>query len=285
MYASLRKINMKFERASIPSVLLLRHKNSSIVYDKCYLDRDNTVSYESNDIIYGGEISSRLYHNKKYDWEEIEKMSDILQESNAQIRENCSNQVNIELSRIRQKRKFIEALSKIIANYERELEIYYMGDFYLDRLTKIQYASSISSYLRSVIKYIDFEDKSDEEINHLLLPIFSKRAGINLSEYLEKKRIEIRYPNGTLNKKTIQNNINFSIKLIDALADDKFDLEKVTAEISNSFEHNGYYELINEQCHLERFRELVNIVAINSEDENDFMCQYEKVKSTKPGTR
>lgn len=67
MYASLRKINMKFERASIPSVLLLRHKNSSIVYDKCYLDRDNTVSYESNDIIYGGEISSRLYHNKKYD--------------------------------------------------------------------------------------------------------------------------------------------------------------------------------------------------------------------------
>lgn len=40
--------------------------------------------------------------------------------------------------------------------------------------------------------------------------------------------LEIRYPNGTLNEKNIQNNINFSLKLVNAIANNKFDNEELT---------------------------------------------------------
>lgn len=95
--------------------------------------------------------------------------------------------------------------------------------------------------------------------------------------------MEIRYPNGTLNKKTIQNNINFSLKLVDAIEEEKFDLERLTREINQELEMNQYwYDYRSEKEHYKRLESLVTTIATSSEDTNDFMTQYEKVLSTKP---
>lgn len=279
MNTALQVLNEKFKEASIPSELVIDHKKSNVIYEKNYLDKDNTVTYEEDGIIYGGEISSRLYKNRKKDWEELEKICKILIENNAEIKGNCSNHINIEISKIKQKNRFLEALTKIIADYEQEIETFYMGDYFFERETKFYYAYSLKKYLRNLLDFLDFTSDCEWEINKIIIPTFEKHAGISLVDYNEKKRIEIRYPNGTLNKKIIQNNINFSLKLIDALAIDKFDLKEILREIKR---HSNSMTV---QEHLERFTYLVRTISSSSADENDFMSQYEKVLSKKTKIR
>lgn len=57
-----------------------------------------------------------------------------------------------------------------------------------------------------------------------------KKREISVTKYRYDIGIN-KYPNGTINKKTIQNNINFSVKLIDAIASERFDLERITYDI------------------------------------------------------
>lgn len=283
--ACLQTINEKLNQEFIPTDFIIGHKKSDTIYDRNYLDKDTTVSADNYGIIYGGEISSRLFYNEKSDWEEIEKICNILIENNAEIKGNCSNHISVKLSKIKEKNKFIEALTKVVANYEQELEMYYMGDYYLEREAKFYYAYSLSIYLRNLLTFLEFKSDCDWEVNKIVIPMFEKRAGINLVDFNDKKRIEIRYPNGTLNKKTIQNNINFSLKLIDALATDKFELKKILSEILKHSHIKNYYDNMSDQTHLKRFESLVRTISTSSEDENDLMSQYEKVLSTKSNRR
>lgn len=284
MTAVLQNIYEHFKKKSIPSELIIRHKTPDIIFDKNIIDLDNTVSHIIDGVIYGGEISSRLYQNQDYDWKEIEIICDILREEKAEICSNCSNHISIKVAKVKDRFRFFEVLSKVVADYEQELETYYRGDYYLERDTKQSHAYSIGPCLRNIICYFDLKENKEKEINDIYLPTFSKKAGINLSDYPQKQRIEIRYPNGTIDKKTIQNNINFSLKLIDALLLDKFDIEKMTTEIIKR-EQSSYYENLTDAEHLKRFKNIVETISTSTEDEDDFMSQYEKVLSFKQKVR
>lgn len=283
--APLEDLALAFEKTNIPISLEQYHKNySDIIYDRSYLDEDSTVSIPKNHKMYGGEISTRLYKNAKQDWLEIEEMCKVLKENGAEINGYCSNHVSINLTPIKKINLFMETLTKIVAHYEQDMNLFYMGDYYFVRETKDDYARLIGTFLMSTINYLNFEDEDCfDQILHSKYSVFSRRDGINLRDYPYNCRMEIRYGNGTLNPKTVQNNINFSLKLVDAIDEEKFDLEKLTWQIAEEMQTRSYvHAYMNSQENYDKFEYLVDTISTSEEDRNDFMSQYEKVLSTRP---
>lgn len=52
--ASLQQVREKLEQTQIPIEFIKDHKSSTTVYNKNYLDIDRTVSYQEDNIVYGG---------------------------------------------------------------------------------------------------------------------------------------------------------------------------------------------------------------------------------------
>ena len=105
--ASLQKLAKSFQKTKIPIEFLLDHKTSDTVYDRNYLDKDATVSEEKGDTIYGGEISSRLYQNKKIAYEVTDITKDLL---TIKIQENICQQKIIEIKFFNTKKKIMHIL-------------------------------------------------------------------------------------------------------------------------------------------------------------------------------
>lgn len=114
-----------------------------------------------------------------------------------------------------------------------------------------------------------------EQYSQCTVPSFAYKNGI----YLENDRMEIRYPNGSLNPYIIQNYINFSLKLVDSILKNKWDLEELTFKINHALEEMNF--LLPESGNYKLFEQLVKRISRDKEDEECFIKQYEKVLSTK----
>lgn len=282
----LRELEEKFIKEKLPVKYTLGHKNLHPDYSVWYLDSDITVSRYINGGFSGGELSSKILCDQKECWIELKNICDILRDSNSTVNDQCSNHITIDLSHLENEAYFFEVFSKLIALYETEIEIFYMGDTYLNRKTRIDYASSMSFALLRKINSIDFNKQNFlHELKFRGISTFQLRDAINLSCYEQSnykigKTIEIRYPNGTINEKTIQNNINLSLKLIYAIERQLFDKEKLTYLI-NSIESEGIKYTVSKDPNYKEFENIVKTIATSSEDTQDFMCQYEQVIKTK----
>lgn len=82
-----------------------------------------------------------------FNWIEIEEICYILLENRAEINELCSNHISVDLSPIKNENLFFETLVKAIIKYERQMDLFYMGDCYLERSTKDTYARKMSTRL------------------------------------------------------------------------------------------------------------------------------------------
>lgn len=282
----LKELEEKFMEKELPVKYILGHKDLHPDYSVWYLDGDITVSKYLDGGFFGGELSSRILLDWKEYWTELRNICNILRNSDAIITNQCSNHITIDLSHLENEAYFFEILSKIIVLYETELEIFYMGDSYLNRETKIKYANNMSFALLRKINSIDF-NKSNflNDLKFKGISTFLLRDAINLSCYEQSnykigKTMEIRYPNGTINEKTIQNNINFSLKLIYAIERELFDKEKLTYMI-NQIEKDRIKYAISKDPSYNDFENIVKLIATSNEDIQDFMCQYEQVIKTK----
>ena len=72
--------------------------------------------------------------------------------------------------------------------------------------------------------------------------------------------------------------MNFSLKLVDAINEEKFDSEMLKREAIRQPQSIDTSEIDD----YKKFEQLVTTISLSSEDQNDFMSQYEKVLSTKP---
>lgn len=272
-----------FRSTHLPVRFALNHKSRGYTkYDEWYLDIDSTVTKNENHEYLGGELSSRILTDKKNIWIEIKDICDILKSVNASSNENCSNHVRVNLSSISDERYFFEVLSKLIVLYESDIRLYYMGDDYLVRRTSFEQARTLGYHLLSYINDVDFSDPDYfYRFRNNGITLFSRRDAINLQEYESKKLVEIRYPNGTIKEKTIQNNINFSLKLVDAIERKVFDPKELTQKIEDKKDELSMQLLFDEISH-DNFESLVKSIATSSEDIDDFMSQYEHVLSRKP---
>lgn len=279
----LDELSKLFSSTSLPVRFYLNHKSDGFpAYDEWYIDTDKTVTIEENDRLFGGELSSRILTDKKKVWMEIEDICDILKNSGASIDYNCSNHIRVNLSSIKDERYFFEIFSKLVTIFEIDMRLFYMGDSYSYRRTCFKYARTLSDCLIKYINKVDFTSPDFYyQFRHNGIALFTRCDGINLQDYEQRKLMEIRYPNGTIKAKTIQNNCNFSLKLVDAIERKVFDPEELTRKIEQEKEELFYRDMFDEPCRKD-FEYLVKSISTSEEDVDDFMTQYEHILSKKP---
>lgn len=280
----LDNLSKLFRDSTLPVRYALHHKSTGFIkYDEWYLDIDSTVSKRINERFFGGELSSRILVDEKSTWTELKDICCLLKKAGVSVNDNCSNHVRVNISCIQNEPYFFEVLSKLVILYELEMEQFYIGDEYLIRKASLDYARLLSIHLIEYINDVDFSDSNYmyKLKNYKGRSYFTRRDAINLQDYDEKKLIEFRYANGSLNEKTIQNNINFTLKLVDAIRRELFD----PMELSRKINELEVSELVARDLFKETdqkdFERLVNIISTSEEDVNDFMSQYEKVLSKK----
>ena len=263
----------------------LQHKMHNFDFSKSWcLDIDPTVTSLVNTedgIKYrGGELSSRIFKDKKDTWNELKNICMVLKENNCKIDENCSNHIHVDMSSFFDNPLFYEVFSKLLAVYENDLILFYMGDKYLKRNEIDTYSKPMKRELLRIVNDINFSNDT-----HFLSKLFSDGNllfNIDKGVYISKedKEMEIRYPNGTLSELTIQNNINFTLKLIDAIINDKFDRDKLSYLVNYYNKKIFNYDIFSKYDY-DGFKDIVEIISIDSMDKENFMGQYEKVLSTK----
>ncbi len=271
----------KLFQKMIPVTYQLHHKMTRPIYDTWYVDTDSTVSKIDKGKTRGGELSSRILSDNGSTWKEIKKVCSTLQETNAIPDNNTSTHITVDVSSYYLEKDFIETLFKIIAVYEVEMDIFYMGDKYMIRDTKKKFAADLN------LRLLDIIDSTDFNRNDILYQLarkksFTVRDGVSFHKLKKKGLIEFRYPNGTINEKTIQNYINFTLKLLIAIQNNKFDLEELSYQISEL--KNNYLNIYRTQEYIgntSKFMDLVTTISSNSLDEEDFLNQYQKVITNK----
>ena len=274
---SLDTVNEKLSKYKIiPYQYLLMHKAYKPSYNEWYLDFDDTVSLKlPNGDFSGGELSSRIFQGNEEDWFEICNVVDFLSDMGSYTTGCCGLHFTFDISDIIKDQNFIKTLSRVLAVYETNMELFYMGSDYNFRALKDIYATSIGLKLREVIDYIDEVDLTSKKSLESFIrskKIYTFQDGINLQKY---GLMEIRYPNGTLDYDIIRNECEFSLSLIHSISNGRFDLDYLDYIISQDM--NNQNEVFRREYPFDRFIELVNTIESNNDMKNRYIKQYEKV--------
>ena len=289
--AKLSEIQKQSEIDHLPIQYMYHHYHSKhLPYDVWYLDEDVTVSQEQFGKLgikrfIGGELSSKIMHDIPCDWLELQQICHMLQSLHAKISSNCSNHITVDTSKVRNQKVMYETLAQILAIYEPEIYSFYMGDGYLERATMDNYAKLIRPRLLTEQKSQNFLETLDRNEHPRYLPfVFTNLDAINIRGKKHPNQVEFRYPNGTLSEKTIQNNINFTVKLLDAINHGRFkryrlnhQVSKVLSKYATAYEEDLYDQSPRDNY----FDQLVDIIATSDADQQDFHRQYQKVKNTR----
>lgn len=288
--AKLSAVKTQSEKAHLPIKYIYHHYNRRLPYDVWYLDEDTSVSKElfgkpGIKRFIGGELSSKILHDTPCDWLELQQICHMLQQLNATASPCCSNHITVDVSKARNQKALYETLTQVLAIYEPEIYSFYMGDSYLERTTMDDYAKLIRPRLLTEQKsQLFFETLARNERSRYLPFVFTNLDAVNIKGKKNHSQVEFRYPNGTLSEKTIQNNINFTVKLLQAINSGGFkryklnrQVSKVLSKTSNMQEEELYAQPPRDQY----FEQLVDIIATSEQDQEDFHAQYQKVLRTK----
>ena len=268
-----------YNSCNVPVDYSLIHKLFAPKYNTWYLDLDSTVTKEVNGIFYGGEFTSRILRDNEESWAELRDVCSLLIDNNALSTPNCSTHITINVSKYLRTVEDFKLFCQVLAVYEIDMNLFYMGDNFLIRNNKEQYSRSIGWQLGEVINDIDFTkrdcffqivDKSG---------CFVRKDGISLHK-LDLGLMEVRYPNGTFNCETIQNYISFTYKLLEAIKNRKFNQDYLQYVIN--YEHECFFERLKFYDYIadpEKFEELVSIIG--DEYKDDYNKQYQKVLATR----
>ena len=272
-------IYSKLLKQCLPVLYREDHKLYDLDFSDWYLDIDPTVTVTKNHVAYGGELSSKILKDTPEDWKEIKKICETLRENGATINPFCGFHMTVD-GKPFMNPKFLETLYKLLIVYEIDMSLFYMGDHYFMRKTKDEFAKNMSLRLLKNISQVDFHNidsvffKSD---------CFTSRDGINFSKWKDRGLIEFRYPNGCMDEEVIQNMLNFTLKLISAISQDKIDLDYLNYMVS-VLKDDPFF-VIECQNYIDNpssFFSLIDVISTSETDQDDFKKQYQKVIQTRP---
>ncbi len=273
---------------NLPLVMMQDHKTSKFTFEDWCLDSDSTVStVETNVInkrfvnsISGGEISSKILSNKEHDWIELKQICSALRKFGAYTDDCCSNHVNVSTELIRDNLEFYKVLTKIVVVFENELIAFSCGESKEIRIGSHDYAREMRyELLRKIKKYKLYKELDFNAFLYILQEMdnstFTSLDGINLQEVNRQGRIEFRYPNGTLNPTIIQNNINFFLKIVLAIINNRINIDYLNHKI----EETNPQDVINSTFDLEKAEILSRWISLNEVDKKNFMWQFKRQKT------
>ena len=206
------------------------------------ISNKNVYAYttESTTNVNGCEITTPILRDKKRDWKNLQIMCNDLTKYGAYAKK-CSTHMHFGAHIIGTKYDSWINLIKIWITYEKILYNFYYGEDDGPR-------KSIHTYARSINDIRFNEIDGIKRDNHLLSVLKSmcsngtyigKQLGINIFRVSEKysieykNTIEVRIPNGTLNEKVIQNNINLFSKLLTSIISNKVDVDYLNNKFKN----------------------------------------------------
>lgn len=263
-------IKEKITDQTFKAIYLLNHQLQEPDFKEWIFDEDKTVTHYKNGKKFGGEISSKILKNTKNDWQELQNVCTFLKENGATTDETCGTHLNINIDNVIGNELFFETLTKILAVYEKEIIAFLNADNQGIRPSAATYAVPLQE--RIIYKFKNNELKSYYPQN-LKFPfetgIFTSLDGVNIKLY-PNAILEVRYPNGTLDEKIIQTNLNFIINLIDAIVDNKINLQELTNIIKNK-DPLTFITLYN-------FNELLELISPDQKTKNTYQKRLLKIK-------
>ena len=222
--------------------LVLNNKFTLPIEDAMKISNKNVYAYttESTTDVNGCEITTPILKDKKRDWKNLQIMCNDLTKYGAYAK-GCATHMHFGAHIIGTKYDSWINLIKIWITYEKILYNFYYGEDNGPRKSIYTYARSINDIRFNEIDRI----KRD---NHLLSVLklmcsngiyIGKQLGINIFRVSEeygvdyKNTIEVRIPNGTLDEKVIQNNINLFSKLLTSVISGKLDVDYLNDKFNN----------------------------------------------------
>ena len=274
---------IEFENASFDKVE--ENLKLSDNLNKWDLVHDGSVEFEYEGKIYGGEVVSPILTDSIYTWKQLKEACKLIKNNIGFTNENSGSHIHIGIQSFKKNKKYLLNFIKLWVAYEHVIYRFSYGEKDYPRKLLCEYAAPYAYRLSECL--LEINNKKDYSFDDIIDYIYDIgetgicfRYGLrfNYSSHnpLRKDTIEIRCPNGTLNEKVWQNNINFFTKLMLYSVSDNFDEEFINKKIKNY-----KYIYIDDYSHiyLEDAIELVNLIFTKEEDKLYFLKQYLKINS------
>lgn len=201
-------------------------------YGRKYLNlQDESVTRkDENKNIIGGEVITDIL---TYSFKDIQLLETVIQgmnNENAKVSSKVATHFHFSKDIFRNKNESLEILMQnmliVIAYYENVFFTYYRG-------SKNDYRDKLNSYckpIRNIVQYCLCYDKLDELNDQM-----KKNKHIRLTNIVRcLDTIEFRGLNGTLNIFEILNALNFYLLFLEAISENKFDIERYKYKLKNS---------------------------------------------------
>ena len=221
---------------------------------------NNRYLYSSYDYFYApkettcdSEIATPPLTNTEYNWKLFLKAYDMISGNGGRATENTSSHIHVSSDLINTNKKLITFL-KIVFTFEDI--IFKFGYGYLNEPRKYiladtqpVYAALLNpEYINSYIEALNTSTNLNNHLTHLkthnrLDYINFKYFNINkfLITKKEEDHIEFRNFNGTVYPEIAQNNINLALNIIDAINEDRIDIDLLNSLYELEYAHKKYY--------------------------------------------
>lgn len=236
----------------------------------------NVKSDES--LIVGSEITSPIMNDEIKYWKQLKEICEYLKKKHAITNDNAAGHIHIGThilgKDIEKWRKFI----KLYAIYEDILFRFLYGDKSSARKGIQEYSRPISDKIVNRLEKIN----QLEDIKQIkrVFPPYSKSQAINfmnintmyIDTIYKKNTIEFRSPNGTIDEKVWQNNINALIKLV--INCKEIDEDFLNYKIKNHASEEKIYAY--NEVYLKKALEFIDLIFDDDLDKIYFLKQYIK---------
>ena len=233
---------------------------------------DGSVAFKIYGQYFGGEINSPILKDDEKSWHDLKKMCEILKMSNCTINSRCGGHVHIGNNILDNNYDNYIKLYKLWYMYEPIIYRFSYGEYQTGRSDLDKYAKSMRPFFGHILKGEKDFNNIKELANYFEIKENRYRS-INFSNVRnDKKTIEFRCPNSSLNHIVWQNNANFFGNFLNCIKDTEIDEEYLEFKIKNDNSNINDYNNIN----IEDAIKLSNIVFKDEIDKLYFLRQYVK---------
>lgn len=232
----------------------------------------------------GGELVSPILTDNIDTWKQVHNKCNYLKNKQAIITHRTGAHIHIGSQILKDNPDNIRRLLKTWELFENIIFYFSYGKGVMPRSTLMEFSHPISSKLyqirNSKFGYNSLNNHYDWQYFFKRYKL-NKQAAINFMNYKgyaldEKNTIEIRCPNGTLDARIWQNNINFFMKLMIKVASKDFDEELIDYYLSKKeMEDYGVFGI--NIIDLDKALILVDIIFDKEIDKLLFLKQYLKL--------
>lgn len=274
---------IEFENASYDKVEEVLNLNQNL--HNWDLVHDGSVDFTYEGKIYGGEVVSPILTDLVDTWKNLKAVCKLIKNNIGFTNEKAGSHIHIGINVFEGNKKYLLNFIKLWISYEHVIYRFAYGEKDYPRKLLCEYAAPCAYRLSECL--LEINNKKDFSFSNTIDYIYDvSEMGICLGyglrfnsstrRIISKDTIEIRCPNGTLNEKIWQNNINFFTQLMVYSASDNFDEELINKRVQN---YKYIYIDDYQNIYLEDALELANLIFTEEEDKLYFLKQYLKINN------